>query len=119
MVSDQLSVVSGQLSVKFRLGGRGSCRAEGRRVSVTELVLGGPGGWGGLLAGGVEGCCCGVCLKSSVFFEGWGRAGMLGLHFCDLRQECSGWIFVSRDWNVRVILLVGCLAGFGCGWGAW
>ena len=90
-------------------------------MSVTELVLGGPRGVGGCwrVLRAVEGCCCGVYLKSSVFFEGWGRAGMLGLHFCHGRRECSGDIFVPRDWNVRVILLVGCLAGFGCGWGAW
>jgi hypothetical protein len=44
---------------------------------------------------------------------------MLELPFCDLRQECSGWIFVPRDWKARVVLHVGCLAGFGCGWGVW
>jgi hypothetical protein len=38
---EQWSVISGQWGL--RLGGRGCCRAESRRVCVTELVLGGPG----------------------------------------------------------------------------
>jgi hypothetical protein len=44
------AVVGGQWAVRFRLGGRGSCRAGVSRVSVTELVLGGPGEgcWRGL-----------------------------------------------------------------------
>ena|GEM_PF-3446528 len=36
-------------------------------------------------------------LKSPVFFEGWGRAGMLGLHFWPSCQECSGYLFASAS----------------------
>jgi hypothetical protein len=33
-------------------------------------------------------------IENIVFFSGRGRAGMLGLHFCPRRQECSGYLFV-------------------------